>query len=218
MPYRRRAKRTMRRKTNYMKNTKSAMSTALLALSVAKAAKALLNVEHKVNEVSFDFSDSSSPKEVSSAVSITEIPDNDTYTGRDGRKVRIKSIYLSSIVSHSATAPLQVSIYLIRSLNKTALTQLGVFKTTGINPLRALDSIKDFKILWSRHVLQSPNGNEITRVEKYFKVSLPVMFDKDDTAGTTYASGALHFLVISNNDVNGATSWKGNIRTRYLDN
>ncbi len=195
---------------------------AFKALKIAVATRALLNVEYKVNEITLDFpvAGAAGIVKIAKIVPITDIPDNDTFSGRDGRKIRVKSIYLAAQFKLGSPAVVghQASIYLVRAQNKSAITQAGLFNNIDINPLRALDTVADYKILWSKHVTLSPAGRELSMIDKYFKLSLPVMFDKDSTTGTTYAHGQLAFVILSDTSDGLNLSFEGQCRVRYLDN
>ncbi len=195
---------------------------AFKALKIAVATRALLNVERKIHEVTLDFPVAGAAGIVKTAdiVSITDIPAGDDFESRDGRKIRVKSIFLTAQwkLGSPAVVGHQASIYLVQAQNKSAITQAGLFNNVDINPLRALDTVADYKILWSKHTLLSPNGREVSMIDKFIKCSHVVMFDKDSTTGTTYAKGQLAFVLLSDTTDGLNISFEGQVRVRYLDN
>lgn len=144
----------------------------------------------------------------------------DDATDRDGRQIRMKSVYLKgSLVIHASATATWVKIALVcqKEARGTLLTTAQVYETEEINALRELDNRRDVFILWDR-VFRLNSDNSMMHWEKYFKIDMKTVFNSGN-AGTIadIESNALYLYILSNEATNTPTC-NVSCRIRFIDN
>ncbi len=114
--------------------SKGYLDTASRALAVAYAVKKLINVEFKSLSTSFTVDPNSS----GAVLNLTAIAQNDTFSGRDGNKVRAKYISSSGTLQlHGSATDSRVRIMIVRdnngSTSQPAITDLFPSVTNFVN-------------------------------------------------------------------------------------
>lgn len=213
MPKRRRQK----RKTNYLRHTNTALSTAAKALTVAYGVKKLLNVERKFDDLSA--SGSAGTTEVVS--SMFTIPQGDTAITRDGYSLKPVSLQVMAMFranSSAATGSQFLHFFIGQMKNDTSPSSVTWYNSgpSGLE-LKNLDASAYANIIYSVRI--PLNSEKPTKIEKFFsqKQLRRIQYDDTDTAGTSYRNGQLFWGIASNDNTNAPT-YNIAARLRYVDN
>ncbi len=180
----------------------------------------MLNVELKVAETTNSYTGATSVVKTAKQIDLVAIPDDDTYSGRDGRKIRIKNLQIKGTVSldSSASHGHKMEIFLVRGLNSKLITQADVFDTVDVDALRNLDNGSSYKILNKWAYTLSGTGAEIRSIDIFRKLNHVVLYDKDSTDGTSFSQGQLSLLIIGSTATTSVIDLNINTRIKYLDN
>lgn len=168
---------------------------------------------------------------------INLIPQGDTQSQRIGRKVLIKSIYISGfVVANSLTtaaAPADIChmwVVLDTQCNGSAFTPVdannGLFTGNANGALRTLSNSNRFKILKHFAIPMKTTagvttawGNDAKNVQWFKKCSIPIEFDASATTGaiTTIRSNNISIVIGSAGLTDDVYAFSGNCRIRYAD-
>lgn len=215
-----RKKRYRKKRWNYgrfMTNAGKTAATALTALRLAKQVKGMVNVEYKF----FDNSYTLNPDNSTLAVEgLNAIGQSDAVNGREGNKIRCKSIQMNfTVKKHASATNTVVRLLLLMSKDKdTAPTVTTIIDTvTGsercLNP-RADVGRKDFVTLKDWTCVFQAN-QEIKRLKYYKRCSIPITWTS--STSTAFKENALYLVALSNEATNTPTI-NGYSRLRYVDN
>ncbi len=163
------------------------------------------------------------------------IPQDNTQSGRIGRKVNVKSIsgHLKCSMDSSTTTgtrlsdTLRIIIYLDKQCNGAAATVLQILNTAAVNSFRNLEQSERFRVLWEKEYSLNYGGgqgngstiswSEVVRKYKVnIKCHIPVVYDNALSTGalTTIRSNNIGVLAIS---TNGVADLVATWRIRYSD-
>ncbi len=168
---------------------------------------------------------------------INIIPQNNTESGRIGRKCTLKSIYWSGDITlpevSGAGSPgpfdnLRIILYQDKQCNGATSTALGILETVTVHAFRNLANSGRFQILMDRLIvmnyltmgLNSADGVDHAAVKKNFafykKCNIPLEFDNSATTGvlTTIRSNNVGVLLVCENGIVGFSS---KFRLRFSD-
>lgn len=209
-----------KRKTNYVRNAKSAMEIASKALTIALALKKLMNVEKKFKEIAA----SQTPGTGGAVTYLTAIGQGDTQNERQGNSLKAYANNLSYTINMSSMASdTLVRVMLVKDQvsDGTPPTINDILETTfsgagqaHYNPNYAGSR---FSILYDRKHALSINGSRIQNGKSNLKLSHHVKY-KGTTSGQLDAqSGHLYLITWSNETVNWPTLVVSNV-FRYVDN
>lgn len=190
-------------------------STAQKALSVALAAKSMLNVEHKF----YDSSIGVAADDTYSSLALTNPAQGDTTQTRDGNSIKLTSLYITGDIELQTTYTPRdrVRCVLVHSLHGNSPSWTSVFLDDDVNSMRNLNNTHDFKVLWDRTYNLSTYGGDDVKTLKCFKKfnNHHVKWD----AGTVNArNGHLYFLYLGGHTGSAATHVDFKARARFIDN
>ncbi len=210
-----------RKRPGYMACGKMVMSDARKALSIARATKALLNVEYKFLDTIVTAGSVGTSPVINQ---LTNIVQGDGGSSRDGNQVKVVGIYLNYLCTINASATnTQIRVLLVHDSQTN-----GAIYTSGdlLSDITAVDSIVAplnldnkyrFKVLYDRVHHLSDNGNQSISFKKFFKTNSRIRFD--GTAGdiTDLTSSSYSIMFVSNEATNVAAVTR-NLRLRFIDN
>jgi len=161
------------------------------------------------------------------------IPQDDTESGRIGRKVTIKSIWVKGTVfMASAAAATNTSdatrLMLVqdKQANGAAFTVAQVLAQISINGFRNLENENRFRVLWDTTIRINQNGGlaaatfeQARQFSKYIKCNIPIEYDSTASTGAigTQRSNSLAILML-NHEADNASVVQYRARVRYSDN
>lgn len=209
------------------KYNQSAAAKATQALAVAKAVKALVNVEYKNHDVLVDGA-SVLPFTAAGMTVLTNVPEGDGPNARDGNSVKLKSLKVRMQFNANTTSPSNgqtVRCLIVRDNQQqgTAPTVAQILAQAGTSSAAQLESLPNiidfpgrFSILMDRTVLVDPDGNGgIKHMQFYKKFDNHLKFD--GTGANAERKGALYYFAITNVGANYPTTTVQS-RIRYIDN
>ena len=224
MSYARRRYRRRRRPSRFKKWNRR-LSTANKALKVAYGVKKLLNVEYKYFD---DYVTNAAPTSAT-IYNLSEIPQGDGVTSRDGNQVKCVSIqfqmYLRNNTQSTRSCLYRVILFQVFSQDDTAPDwsdpEVGLLDFATIIAYRNLDGsarnrykiLKDWKVILEK---DAERGDK--KIYRYYKkTNFRMRFGSSSTGQPR--KNSLYLLVIPQSVVGGYyPTMDYNIRLRYLDN
>lgn len=194
-----------------------AMRKASQAYQVAKAVKALVNVERKFNIVATTHNPNSTTWNLSL---LSGVAQGDTAQTRDGNKFKTISLSLKgqAFINGSASATaLRVLIIKVKNLNGSAPATLDVFQSN--NYLSSFNNVNcpyKFQILYDKYVSLSQDRPTV-HVSKYIKQQVHTTFSGTSANTSDCADGHYYLLTMTNESTN-TPSFVFNHRLSYVDN
>lgn len=171
--------------------------------------------------------------EVPATGQLNLIPQDATQSGRVGRKVVVKSVWIKASAQWtpgaSTTTGGYVYLYLVvdRQANKAAAAATDVLTSTAFaSALPNVDNEQRFRILrkWKLSFnptsgVQTAYGTIARAFEVYAKCNVPLEFDNTASTGaiTTITSNNIFLLAGSDGNTDDAVSVAGTARIRYSD-
>lgn len=159
------------------------------------------------------------------------IPQNDTESGRIGRKVTIRSIYIRgySVLSSQAAVGdasdvLRVMVVQDKQANGAVFAVTDVLASASWLGHKNLENSSRFRTLMDKEITINQNGGlaaatfeNARSFNSYLKCFIPIEYDASSATGaiTTQRSNSIAVLAISQN---GKVSLGYNCRVRYSDN
>lgn len=167
--------------------------------------------------------------------SLNLVPQDDTESGRIGRKITIKNIHLNGIFEHKATTDAgtatqgRIILYQDKQCNGTAAASTDILQSATPLSYRNLSESSRFNILWDKKFTLntlvhdgSAFGSVIRQFKKSIKCNIPIEFDASATTGaiTTIRSNNIGILFVDTHTTGGAASdsYLFQARIRYTDN
>ncbi len=170
------------------------------------------------------------------AVNLTIVPQDDTQSGRVGRKINVKNIRIKNFVSLTAKtdAALTSENYWMMVVQDTqcngaSFASTDLLVSDAPASFRNLSNQERFKVLWSKFYSfnvsgMAPSGaafvtGENTKTIKCnINCDIPIEYDNSATTGavTTQKSNTLWFVTLS--QTGSVLAGVGNCRIRYYDN
>ncbi len=222
MPYRRKYNRKSNGRPGYRKCAKMVYGDASKALSMARHLKSMLNVEFKNHDVSV----------VGGTIidgagfinQLTNIPQGDGTSARDGANVKITSIYCKLLIDiHASATTSQVRLLLVedKQTNQAIYTAADLLQTVvniqSIVSPKNLDNQFRFNVLHDKVYTLSATGTTSKYITIYKKVSKRLRFDASTPSIADLRSSSYSLLWISNEPTN-APGVSAEFRLRYVDN
>ena len=210
-----------RRNGNYRrKQPRGFINTAEKALAVARAVRALINVEYKSIRTNF----AAAPDSTGTVANLTAIAQSDTLAGRDGNKVRAKWLKVAGLAVLDASATATSLRYVIVRDNNgstTAPVITDVFSSANVmfNNQAKLDDPQTnsrFTILWDKIIILSATGGK-EQVPFEFSMSLDHHIFFTGTAASDEGKGAMYLLQASSEATNDPVISASAI-VKFLDN
>lgn len=200
----------------YAKAWGNAGQKASRALAMAFGLKKQLNVEYK----HFDVTTSSAISSTPSVVDLTAIIEGADNDERNGRSIKLSSLYMRGLYTMSASATrssVRTVLVLDRRPDAGTPTYADVFTGNTMTALREIDSLQGrFKILSDVTSHMTSGNNEIITFDKYIR--LPGIKTKyDGTAAANVSKNAIYLMQISSEPTN-TISQSLVTRIRYIDN
>lgn len=218
MPYYGRRKTVYRRpfkKNNkkYNKNPNSTRNLAIRALSKVNKLRSNLDIEYK-------FKDSDSFGTVGTTAAfgnIAAIAEGDTNQTRNGRSVKMTSVYSRGTVRYntSATTETTFRIIIFAWFDEAAPTASDILTDTAepMSFFRVSDR-KQYRVLFSKFITLD-SQRPLVKWRSFKKLNMKQIFG--GAASTDYKTGSIHMMVISSDATNQPTyDWVS--RVRYVDN
>lgn len=186
------------------------------------------------NAISFNVD---STNEIPATGQLLTIPQDDTQSGRDGRKIVVKSLLFNGSAIFSpgagATASTNACMYLVqdKQANGAAATvaddNTGIFTASGsnaINAVRCLANSNRFRILKKWAWSMNPGAGATTaynivhqHLNCFIKCSIPIEYDASVTTG---AVGSIRsnnlFLVAGSQSADDLITVTGTLRVRFV--
>lgn len=146
-------------------------------------------------------------------------------TNRIGRRITMKSVFITGIVQMAATttgsSPIRLIVFYDKQTNKAAPVATDLLQTDSISSAMLLANSHRFKVLRDIIVpVIGSAGPQATLVREFFKVNLETEFIDGAGAGTVadITSGGLFCLAYANNNTAAAALLTGlNARVRFTD-
>ncbi len=208
------------RRRRQRKQPRGFINTAEKALAVARAVRALINVEYKNIRVNF----TADPNSTGAVVNLTGIAQGDTNASRDGNKVRAKHLHVggSAVLNASATTTL-LRMYILRDNNgsttQPAITDLWSSVNVFFNGQPKLGDPQNnsrFSVLWDKKIILSATGGKEQAYFEY-KMELDHHIFYTGTASTDEGKGNVYLFIASSEATNDPViSAACNIK--FLDN
>lgn len=160
------------------------------------------------------------------------VPQGDTESMRNGRKIVIKSIWIKGYIELIPAGGLQVAaadVYRMvliqdKQANGATFAVTDYLVSASAIAHKNLANSSRFVTLWESHRalvagsgVSGAFGDSIHAVNKYIKCSIPIEFDASATTGaiTTQRSNSLALLLLSSD---GLCATNFTVRIRYQDN
>lgn len=160
------------------------------------------------------------------------IPQNDTASGRDGRKIVIKSIHIKGTVTLNApTLPASTSNVVKITILKDTQTNKAEFASTdwlaadAIQGFANLANNKRFKVLATHYCEQvskaggatNEYGEDVCWVEKYLNCNIPIEYDSTATTGVVETQTQNSIWLVFQASTGERSSITFRTRIRYTD-
>lgn len=227
MPYRRYKKKTYARRSkpgwgsSFVRTVKGAGNMALKAYSMAKAVRALVNVEHKFYDTTVAASQASTTPVVTAITN--GIAQGADYNQRQGISVKATSLLiryhvgLPSLVTGTLGEICRVMYFIDNNSDGTAPVAADVLEVTNdVNSPINHSNGKRFRVIYDMKHPLDVNGPSIKEYERYIKLSDHLRW-KDSTAA--FREGHIYSLYMS---TTGTSANEPIIqiynRVRFLDN
>lgn len=178
--------------------------------------------------VSFNFDNTGEVPATGSSMNL--VPQNDTDSGRTGRKFSIKSVFIRAIMSQTAGTEsgnsLRFCIVQDTQCNGAAPVWTDVFSTTSSLSHRNLSNVQRFKILkdeWceinASAGVATAFGQKIKAFKWGKKVNIPIEYSSGNTDGAITGLRTNNIFLLAAAAVgDDTTSFTGVFRIRYSDN
>lgn len=214
--YRKRRFYRKRKPWYHYKNMGGYAKTAVTALAIAKQVKDMVNVEYKA----LDNTASPNMTTTYQVDNLNVIPTGDTSSGRDGDKVRCKSILIQGNVKQNASATQTTCTFgllLWKRPNGNTLAPSDVFKENSTYSPRTIAKMQDYKILCRWTYSFSSTGSRVRAFKKYLKVNIPMKYDGSLGTIAQQMENGLYLFYMSD-EVTNVPEITYYTRIRYLDN
>ncbi len=221
MPYRKRFKKRSSR-PGYMACGKMVLSDAQKALAIARATKALLNVEYKFHSVG---AQGAAITDAPSATNLVLLSQGDTANTRDGSQVKLTSYrfaYTLKIHASATNTMVRVMIVQDKQTNQAQATATQVLQdSTIIDALTSpynVDNASRFNILYDKaHSMSSVGSTSCIHRVIHKKLNLKIRYDANVGDVTDLTQDSLFLILVSDEPTNDPTI-SHTFRLRFLDN
>lgn len=225
MPYRksfRRGRRTTKRRNGGQWFGSKTHQLARKAFSTAKWLSTIINTEYFNHDLALTLAPNNAAGTVSRLSAIAESDDN---TGRTGRSIRAKSLYLRGTAEMNAAATITSCrmILVIDTQYIGAMPVIGSLldTSTGIIvncPLNIeTQSGRRFKVLWDKVFSFSNSGTKLVHFKYYKKMGHHIKFGGTGATDAEGLQGQLILICVSTESTN-TPNIVLNSRLRYIDN
>ena len=172
--------------------------------------------------------------------SLNIIPQNASSTGRDGRKVQIKSIHVRGAFSSNAQningGRYRIIIFLDKQCNGTGLTNVTeLLQTTSVDSYNNLSNSSRFVVYSDKTYISNPSAGiqfnpatgattlvsqKLIRVNFNKRLNLPIEFDSSVATGAVSSIRSNNLQIVYLSDVQGGIAlndFVGSCRIRFTD-
>lgn len=207
-------KRKANRQSNFKKYAGTAFSIASKALTTAIAVKKLLNVEHKI----FNITGSGSVTTAGTVTQLSGVNQGEYYDNRIGNSIKAVSLLFRGSVSINSGATASVwrcMIFRDKNSSPSAIpTVTTVLESASpFSPINHTEGDR-FEVLYDAIHPLSINGTRISVINRYLKMNNHIKFSDD--LGTDLDYGQIYVLFVSNDATSPSTNW--NSKLVYIDN
>jgi hypothetical protein len=198
------------RRSRYKKYNKSYPTIARLSKEV-KALKTMINVEKK----HYDKNLAQAPDTTGGLSHLTSIPQGDDYDEREGRSVRLKSMFVrGDVLMHASATSTICRVIWFQWNDDTAPTVTDILENANVHSPLNLDKSTKSRILRDRTFnLTTDSPQKMCKL--YVRRNNHCKFD--GITGADYERGSLWVMYISDQATNTPTVTLRH-RTRYIDN
>lgn len=161
------------------------------------------------------------------------IPQDDTQSGREGRKVVVSSVYIKgrAVYATAANQPSICYLYLMQDTqcNGAAATvgnaNTGVFTTTNLcTAMRTLANVDRFKVLKRWEIKMKAQAGittsfalDVQSVNGYVKCNIPLEYDASAATGAIGTIRSNNIFLVAGSDGSADTvSFEGTCRLRFV--
>lgn len=221
MPYRRTYRKRPYRKRPYKKKYGyfgQAGNDAQKALRMAGKALALINPEHKYNDINGTLS----PTTTASIGNIFAPTQGDGATSRDGDSIKVTDLMLhSTLFRNQSSTQISTLFRLIIGIdtqpNGASPAATDVLQVADVYGFRNLSYGTRFQILYDHLHHVADNDNPSKTIDIYKKLSQHMEFKSNVGSVADLSTTAFFYLIVSDEATN-APQWNYRFRFRWLDN
>lgn len=193
--------------------------TSNKALRLARYAVRNLNVEYKF----FDTGSTSALSSTAATIlNLAPIPRGDSSSDRDGRSIKLKSLFVKGSLQLNASATTsRVRILIVLKINNNLLapTALDVLDTLQMNSLRNLNNTDNIKVMYDKRFVIDVNRQSEIFFQFYKKLSHRQQYEINSTAGVATVLERMGFYIIAFSDEPTNTpNMLYTSRVRFIDN
>lgn len=202
--------------------TGDALATAVAAYKLATYVRGLLNVEKKLNDVSYAGACAAIHVNTPGTL-LTGLAQGDTRYQRNGAQVKATSLFLRMLINlNTAGIPQQrLRLMIVRDISSDGAAPLlgDILNSASIvSPLNTTNSHR-FKVIKDNVITVDNNSAQSSQlVKQYYKFGHKVKFSGTSAAQTDCTTGHVYLFVCTDNVGNDIPIINYFSRFRYIDN
>lgn len=187
-------------------------------LQIAQQVKNLVNVEYKKN----GSSGTSSVTSAGTILPITWLAEGDDFNNRNGRSIKLKSIYWKGYASHNASGLasqiIRCIVFMDTQQNGSTPAVTDYLETANVLSMKKFDNRDRWMTLWDKLYIVDGDHQSLTSKKFYKKMSHTIKYIGTAANEASAGNNQIYILLVTNEPSANYPEMVYNWEIRYIDN